>query len=198
MHLDPQLVISWIWFDMAAKARKYSKKAKSDDEEKLGTVAALSTRMDRATAIAEECGLGPGFVNALKMRMERKHVQTSEAIRSVTHKEKLMMLNDRMFRALEYLDDTVLAQAPARDLAYVVEMLNRNIKLEMGQPTQILSIQERRNINDLIPAVLEEARRRGMTIDVDPIHIQDSIDVTEDGDTCPIPSKATTDLPELV
>ncbi|KKK77659.1 hypothetical protein LCGC14_2851380 [marine sediment metagenome] len=172
-----------------ARQKRYRDDAPSDNEDALGKVAALSSKLDRAKSIAEECGLGEGFVNAIKKRLERKHIATTEALRATNNKELLAVLDDRLFRMLQYMDDFVMADASLRDLSFSAEMLMRQRQLLLGQPTQILSVQERRNINDLLGACFKEAKRRGMTIEV-PFTV-------EEGATCVPASNELTTLPEL-
>jgi hypothetical protein len=47
-------------------------------------------------------------------------------------------------------------------LAIITGILTEKEQLLLGKPTQILSHQERKNLNELIPVLIQEARRRGI------------------------------------
>lgn len=80
------------------------------------------------------------------------------------HLERLDHLIERVLGAIT---DDKLDKAHARDLAIVYGVLIDKKQLLEGKPTQILSIEERRDLKDLLPLLLLEAERRQITVRTD-------------------------------
>lgn len=120
--------------------------------------------------IAEACGLPAQTTKILSERLRKRWVPVSDRIKQVRHKELLSLIEDRMMRTLDYMDDVAMASAPLRDLALTFGILHDKRQLLMGQPTQILTVQERKDLNDLLPEIVKEANRRGITIDASPVN----------------------------
>lgn len=72
------------------------------------------------------------------------------------------MLDDRLDRALEYLDDELLLSASPKDLAIVVGVLADKRALSRGEATHIVSFADRKKTQELLPELVKEAVRRGM------------------------------------
>ena len=122
---------------------------------------------------AESCGMPKGMALSLKKRMETRYLPASESLRAVNTGTLIQYLDDRALKALEYMDDAVFAEAPLRDLAVSMGILIEKRQLLRGEPTQILTIEERSSLDDLIPLIVDEAHRRGMTIDNNPMRAND-------------------------
>ncbi len=73
---------------------------------------------------------------------------------------------EKLMRAiLEKIPDRLeKATAPQLMLAFAIATDKRQIL--KGEPTQILSIDDRKSMRELMPAMLMEAQRRGLTIDM--------------------------------
>ena len=65
-------------------------------------------------AAAKECGFPESTLRQLLKRMEARYRPLNEAIREVKRGEVIKMLDDKVVRCLEYLDDFVMAGASAR------------------------------------------------------------------------------------
>src|SRR3990167_988763 len=89
----------------------------------------------------------------------------------------LEVLEDKIARTLDWLDDEVLAKATAKDLAITLGILLEKRALLRGEPTQILAIEERLALNQLIPELVREAKHRGMVID---LNVEEAIIVPGD------------------
>lgn len=73
---------------------------------------------------------------------------------------------DKLCTALSYLDAHQLSTASPRDLVTVIKQLFDITQVLQGKPTTIHSSTNRKALKDLIPAVLKEAQRRGLSVDV--------------------------------
>lgn len=103
------------------------------------------------------------------MRLEEK----KEAIvaaegRELRDPEVVRLLTKKIDLALVYLDDQALADAKAKDLADIVSKLIDKRQLLMGEPTSVVSIEDRRQRHELLDALKAELERRQKTIDVTP------------------------------
>ena len=117
-------------------------------------------------AAAKELGLKPGTTQRLVQRLRAQYQPVLSELRKFQKDEFLGLLEDRAHRALEYMDDYNLANANAKDLAIIVGILMEKRQLLRGEPTQILSIEERAGMGELIPRLLQEASRRGLSVGV--------------------------------
>ena len=122
----------------------------------------------RLADVAEASQMPLATVKALINRVRNHYQPVHEELKRIKDNEIIELLRDRTGRALGYLDDYSLSSASAKDLAITIGILIEKTQLLEGKPTQILSVEERRHINDLLPAVIKEAKRRGHVIDVSP------------------------------
>ncbi len=113
----------------------------------------------------EASGLAPRTIDALKRRLKTDPLYLS--LKDVKKSELLALVKDRGKRALEYLDDTVLSVASAKDLAIISGILIEKAQLLSGEPTQIVSHEDRRKLNELMAAAIGELRLRGVTVDAE-------------------------------
>lgn len=117
-------------------------------------------------ASAKAVGLQPEVTRRLVQRIRAQYQPVLTELRKFQKDEFLGLLEDRAHRALEYMDDYNLAKANAKDLAIIVGILMEKRQLLRGEPTQILSIEERAGMGELIPRLLQEAERRGLSVGV--------------------------------
>ena len=116
---------------------------------------------------AEKAGLPKEIAAGLIRRTRAMAQATTSELRKVKAKEFLDVLDDRAFKALGYLDDFALANASAKDLAVIAGILLEKRQLLRGEPTAILSVDDRRSMNELVSVMSKEAARRNMIIDND-------------------------------
>ena len=110
------------------------------------------------------CGLPKAPSEALIHRLRVKYAGPMEVVRALKTAEILDLLNKRVHLGLLYLDDKVMAEASARDLMLGISSMIEKRQLLRGEPTQIIADADRRKLNELLPALIEEGRRRGITI----------------------------------
>ena len=125
-------------------------------------------------AAAKQCGFDEKVTQRMLDRIKSEFQPVLGEMRKVKTGEILKALEDRAYRALMYMDDYALAKSSAKDLAVIAGIMLEKRALLRGEPTQILSIEDRQNMNELLPALLQEAQKRGMFVDV----IEGMVDVT--------------------
>ena len=69
-----------------------------------------------------------------------------------------------------------MADANFRDLSMGVAQLIEKRQLLKGEPTQIVSVDERKTLNQLLPLLIQEAARRGVIVSPPPMPTQDAIE----------------------
>lgn len=116
--------------------------------------------------IAHKLELPRAAVAALVDRLKRRYSPVVAEIRKHTTKDFQSIIDEKLMMALEYLGDLKLAEASARDLSFVIATLTDKRAMMRGEPTQIVRVEERQALAELLPALLAEAQRRGMTVDL--------------------------------
>jgi len=130
--------------------------------------AALDVMTDPGATInkaAKLLGLPASTLRGFMRRMKLRNASALQDIREVKAAELVKLLDDRALKAISYINDDNLAGASPRDLAVVSGIMIDKSQLLQGQPTQIISHEERKKLNDLIPLLVNEAKRRGITIE---------------------------------
>jgi DNA-binding CsgD family transcriptional regulator len=111
------------------------------------------------------CGLPRQTAKAIIRRFKTRfsggytptvNLKTSDIEEKLGHKIDL---------TLSYIDDVVAEQASLRDLALAATALIEKRQLVRGEPTQIISDLERKKLNELLPALIAEGQRRGITVE---------------------------------
>ena len=63
------------------------------------------------------------------------------------------------------MDDVSMSQASLKDLAIATGILIEKRELLNGRPTQNIDFTSRMTVHHMLPRLMEEARRRGITVD---------------------------------
>ena len=157
------------------KAPKRQPVKRSVNATEITNPSAVAAVFDEATepwvgtfkSIAEEAGLTPKLTSAIVKRLSRDHPGLLSYVRDLKTKHFVNAIENRLASALDALTPEKMNEASARDLAVVVSILVEKRQLLRGEPTQILSMEERRHMADILPMLLKEAERRGMTVEGD-------------------------------
>lgn len=118
-------------------------------------------RVNRELAAA---GVPERVSAAVVRRMLVRYGGVVAAKRQITTAEILRTIDEELDLISTYIDDKVVAEANLRDLALAKAALIEKRALLRGEPTQIVSDHERKKLHELLPLMIEEARRRGLTI----------------------------------
>jgi hypothetical protein len=73
-------------------------------------------------------------------------------------------IENKLHLALQYMGPDKMQDANLNTLVKFFGILLDRRQLLKGEPTQIVTNTDRRALNDLLPAILAEAERRGMTV----------------------------------
>lgn len=135
----------------------------------------------RAAAVIEAAGAIPGLervkeaiaasglprpvADSLIRRLAVKYNGVVTAVRNLKKHELSELLGNKIHLMLSYIDDKSAADANVRDLSLGAAQLIEKKQLVDGQPTVILSDADRKRLHELLPALIAEGRRRGITIE---------------------------------
>lgn len=111
------------------------------------------------------CGLPGKVSDALIRRLRTKYFGAVTELRSLKASEIADMFSQKIDLAARYMDDKTAGEASFRELAFAATAMAEKRQLMRGEPTQIVSDLERKRLNELLPALIAEGRRRGITID---------------------------------
>jgi len=123
----------------------------------------------RVEKLFELSGMPKRTAATIAKRIQKRYNNANLAVKDVRTKDILVGLESKIEMALDYMDDSTFAKANLRDIAITLGILIEKRQLLRGEPTQILSVEERTQLNISIPLIIKEAKRRGMTFDMDPI-----------------------------
>lgn len=158
-----------------AKVREIVKATKKAKEPDLVEVLDLTSEpFSTLISAGQDCGLDPGQMSRLLSRVRAKYQPVLSELKTVKAGELVNLLEDRAYRALEYLDDFALAKSSAKDLAIVAGIMLEKRQLLKGEPTHILSTTERMSMSELVPLLVQEAEKRGLTL----LNEGDMVDIT--------------------
>ena len=122
-------------------------------------------KLGRVRDALREAGLPPAASEALIRRLRTKFYGGITAVRNLKTQEILDLLGQKIHLALTYMDDKVMGEASFRDLALGTTAMIEKRQLLRGEPTQIISDAERAKLHELVPLLIQEAQRRGLTVD---------------------------------
>lgn len=115
---------------------------------------------------AKEAGLKPTVVQGLIKRLQAgKYTPFTAEVKRLVGKELTDKLGEKISLIFEYMDEFAVSQAPLKDLSIAANILIQNHQLLTNQPTQIIDFNARQQIGTLVPMMMAEARRRGITVD---------------------------------
>ena len=121
--------------------------------------------IDKVNQMLKAAGI-PGRVSkALMRRMSVKYADVVTVKKQLTQSEILKQLDENISLCNEYIDDAVMSSATLKDLAYAKGIFLEKRQLLRGEPTQIISDAERKQLMELFPKVIAEGRRRGLLIE---------------------------------
>jgi hypothetical protein len=137
------------------------------DDEQLGEV--LAELMIDPTAevadLARKSGLSEATIRSLRMKVQTTLQAPTQALRRATNARILELVEDRQIAVIEHMSDSKIRAGSLRDQVYALDRLNNIRQLLRGEPTQIVSVDDRKTLNELVPALIRSAQRRGMVID---------------------------------
>ncbi len=126
----------------------------------------------RATGKVEcrECRKGqrsPDGKRALRKQAVSREIAVVGPAKDVTTKVLIDSMRALSHAAMTEITQNKLERASAGELMRLSGLAIDKLQLLEGKPTAIMGHAERRTLNELIPAIMVEAKRRGLTLEGD-------------------------------
>lgn len=135
--------------------------------------------------IAREYGYSEAHIRGMLAELRRKVLPVKMAIRKVTNQVMTDKADTIIDMGLERLAE-VLPFASPRDVAYAMDRAFNMRQLLKGEPTSILTVDDRKTLNELMPMLIRESRRRGIIIDANAVVVAE---MAPAGASLPAPEK---------
>ena len=146
-----------------------ARRIETKEPEKAAAFMILAAHPDiSVNGAAEFLGIAQRTAHNLYERLRTEYLPELEELREYATKDFLALLDDRVGRALQHLTDEKLEKAEVRDLAVAIGILIEKRQLLRGEPTAIISVEERRQLIEIIPLIVAEAKRRGEEVEYNP------------------------------
>lgn len=123
---------------------------------------------DKFHGVREACraaGMKPAFVNALIRRLGDKLSSVHQEARRISVREMTEEIERKLHMIFGYMDDVSMSQASLKDLAIATGILIEKRELLNNRPTQIIDFTSRMQVQHMLPRLVQEAKRRGITIE---------------------------------
>jgi len=129
---------------------------------------AISAPVEQVLEAHRAAGISRDITMGVIQRLAAQQAGFKHSLKALSVKFLIGTIEEKIALVLHYLDEFAISSAKPRDLAIILGILIDKRQLLLGEPTQILSMQDRKHVNELIPVLLQEAEARGMTIDLTP------------------------------
>jgi len=113
----------------------------------------------------KECGLSENVSEKLIKRLKAKYYSAITATRNLKASEIAELFSQKIDLAARYMDDKTAAEASFRDLALAASAMAEKRQLLRGEATVIVSDLERKKLLELLPLLITEGKRRGITVE---------------------------------
>jgi len=123
-------------------------------------------------AAGKAAGLPSRVIDGLIKRLRAQYGAVTEELKNIHSGMLVDELTKKAWMALSYIDDYSLSQLDAKSAAIVVGILLEKRQLLRGEPTQIISHEERQGLDELARAITHESERRGLLIDLEPTEVR--------------------------
>lgn len=111
------------------------------------------------------CGFPLETGKALARRMNTKYMAVNDEVKALTAAYFVKETESKMEMALNSMTQEKFDASSLRDSTVCFGIMTDKRQLMMGEPTQIVSIKELADLRELLPELLNEVQRRGITIE---------------------------------
>ncbi len=119
-------------------------------------------------ALARRCGIPGEAAKHIVKRLRSRYMPVVAEVQKVSTKSILAQMDEALPLLLAKMKDTDLINNSAlREIAVAVGVLVEKRQLLRGEPTQIMTLEERKSMKELTPALISEMEKRSLTVDAE-------------------------------
>lgn len=120
-------------------------------------------------------GVPPKIAMELGRRIRANLGQVSAEWKKMSVAEEIGILTEKRQLLLQNIDQVSVVGMGAKDLALAYGILLDKSQLLGGKPTQIFDFNSRKQLAELMPVMIAEAKRRGITVDGTATVVQEKV-----------------------
>ncbi len=127
-------------------------------------IEAIAEPYSTGKKVAEQFGLKDHQAKDLTDLLKAKHHPISTELRKVKTGDLVAVIEDRMSRLMDHLDEDKMKAANVNSLAVAFGILTDKRQLLRGEPTSIIGHEDRLKLTELVPELIAEMKKRGMEV----------------------------------
>ncbi len=142
--------------------------SRSDPEKFSAVVNQLSDFKVNVAEVARSVGIAPNTAQTIANLLDSELMPLKRELTDIRLEDLTKRFGTLARDAVDAITPQKLAKSCARDLAIIAGVATDKFQLLRGQPTQRMEIGDRRKMDEVLTAILNEAKRRNIEIDVTP------------------------------
>jgi hypothetical protein len=115
---------------------------------------------------ARELGFPHSLIKALLGRVRKIEPLEVDKLRQTDNISIIAKTEHVIERLMDHMDDYAMGKASIRDLAVAFGIMVEKRQLLKGEPTQVISVEHREEMPEVMRALLKEAARRNIPIEL--------------------------------
>lgn len=132
----------------------------------LAFLDAVTTPEEAFNRAARELGFPPHLIKSLLGRVREIEPLDPKKLRRTDNVSIIAKIEHVIENLMDHMDSYAMGKASVRDLAVAFGIMVEKRQLLKGEPTQVISIEDRRELPAAVSALLIEARRRNIPIEL--------------------------------
>ena len=125
-----------------------------------------------------DCAVDPRAARQLVTRLEGRPLSPEGRLK-LDDVELLALIDDRLARAFQNLDDFALGQSSARDLTVSIGVLTDKRRLLKPEDGPVQRFKDMKKLDEVFKALIDEGLRRGLLVGVTPAPAEASVAIPE-------------------
>jgi len=142
---------------------------RSHEDQARAMFSAMDPMMRTIKEAAEEAGVSAPVMSKLMDIMHGELGTVNKELSEVRLDKLKGTFGRKLEKVVESISDDDIENASLKDKAIAAGILTEKWLLLRGQPTQILQVEERRRLDEIVPVLEAEARRRLIDLNRDPV-----------------------------
>jgi len=141
---------------------------RAEPEKFADAVVSLSQPGAKISRVAKEVGIEPNTAKRIAARLDGDLQLLKREVEDVAIEDITKRFGTLTRDALDHITTDKLKAATAQQLAVIAGIAGDKFQLFRGAPTSRTEINDRREMNELVKLVIQEAKRRDIEIDITP------------------------------